>query len=162
MDEVTAIDLGDRKVVNREHEERYDYLVPRHGGEDRLFRPRAWEAHARGLKSLDDATAIRRDVLLAFEKAEACEDPAERERLMTVVVIGGGPPESNSPAAFAELARHVLKRDFKNINTSEARILLIEAQDGSSPCTIRPLGLHQANFEGMGSPCGSGPPSPTS
>lgn len=129
MDEVTTIDLKERKVVTREREERYDYLVIALGVKTGYFGHTEWEQHARGLKSLDDATAIRRDVLHAFEKAEACDDPAARARLMTVAVIGGGPTGVELAGAFAELARHVLKRDFKNINTSEARIHLIEAQD---------------------------------
>lgn len=129
MDEVVAIDLKERKVVTRGRGERYDYLVIAMGVKTGYFGHAEWEPHARGLKSLDDATAIRRDVLLAFEKAEACDDPAERARLMTVAVIGGGPTGVELAGAFAELARHVLKRDFKNINTGEARIHLIEAQD---------------------------------
>jgi NADH dehydrogenase len=129
MDEVVAIDLKERRVVTREREEPYDYLVLALGVKTGYFGHAAWEAHARGLKSLDDATAIRRDVLHAFEKAEACDDPAERERLMTVVVIGGGPTGVELAGAFAELARHVLRRDFRNINTGEARIHLVEAQD---------------------------------
>lgn len=129
MDEVVAIDLGERKVATREREEPYDYLVLALGVKTGYFGHPAWEAHARGLKSLDDATAIRRDVLHAFEKAEACDDPAERERLMTVVVIGGGPTGVELAGAFAELARHVLRRDFRKINTGEARIHLVEAQD---------------------------------
>jgi NADH dehydrogenase len=129
MDEVTSINLKERKVVTPGREERYDYLVLAMGVKTGYFGHQEWEKHARGLKSLDDATAIRRDVLLAFEKAEACDDPAERERLMTVVVIGGGPTGVELAGAFAELARHVLRRDFRNINTGEARIHLIEAQD---------------------------------
>lgn len=129
MDEVTTIDLKERKVVTREREEPYDYLVIALGVKTGYFGHGEWEAHARGLKSLDDATAIRRDVLHAFEKAEACDDPVERRRLMNLVVIGGGPTGVELAGAFAELARHVLRRDFKNINTSEARIHLIEAQD---------------------------------
>ena len=129
MDEVTAIDLENRKVLTPDREESYDYLVLALGVKTGYFGHREWERQARGLKSLEDATSIRRDVLFAFEKAEACDDPAERERLMTVVVIGGGPTGVELAGAFAELARHVLRRDFKNINTGEARIHLIEGQD---------------------------------
>lgn len=129
MDEVVRIDLAKRVVVTRGREEPYDYLVMAMGVKTGYFGRGEWERHARGLKSLDDATAIRREVLHAFEKAEACPDPVERERLMTVVVIGGGPTGVELAGAFAELARHVLKRDFKNIDTDEAKIHLIEAQD---------------------------------
>jgi len=129
MDEVTAIDLAGRRVVTTEREEPYDYLVLAMGVKTGYFGRNEWERHARGLKSLDDATAIRRGVLHAFERAEACRDETERERLMSVVVIGGGPTGVELAGAFAELARHVLRRDFRNINTGEAKIHLVEAQD---------------------------------
>ncbi len=129
MDEVVGIDLERRRLATREREVGYDYLVLAMGVKTGYFGKNEWEQHARGLKSLDNATAIRREILHAFEKAEACENPSERERLMTVVVIGGGPTGVELAGAFAELARHVLRRDFKNINTSEAKIHLVEAQD---------------------------------
>lgn len=129
MDEVAGIDLEHRRLATRGREIDYDYLVLAMGVRTGYFGKGEWERHARGLKSLDDATAIRREILHAFEKAEACEDPAERERLMNIVVIGGGPTGVELAGAFAELARHVLRRDFKNINTSEAKIHLVEAQD---------------------------------
>ncbi len=129
MDEITGIDLEKRRLATPEREIAYDYLVLALGVKTGYFGKNEWERHARGLKSLDDATAIRREVLHAFEKAEACADPVERERLMTAVVIGGGPTGVELAGAFAELARHVLLRDFKNINTDEAKIHLIEAQD---------------------------------
>lgn len=129
MEEVTAIDLGGKKVLTQGREITYDYLVIALGVKTGYFGHHEWEQHARGLKNLDDATAIRRDILHAFEKAEACTDPAERRRLMTIAVIGGGPTGVELAGAFAELARHVLQRDFKNINTKEATIYLIEGQD---------------------------------
>jgi len=129
MNEVTAIDLAGKQVVTREREIPYDYLVIAMGVKTGYFGHHEWEQHARGLKTLDDATSIRRDILLAFEKAEACTDPEERRRLMTIAVIGGGPTGVELAGTFAELARHVLQRDFKNINTSEAKIYLIEGQD---------------------------------
>jgi len=129
MDEVTAIDLAGKQVITREREIPYDYLVIAMGVKTGYFGHKEWEQHARGLKTLDDATSIRRDILLAFEHAEACTDPAERERLMTIAVIGGGPTGVELAGTFAELARHVLQRDFKNINTSEAKIYLIEGLD---------------------------------
>ena len=69
--------------------------------------------------SLDDAMRIRREVLYAFEEAEACEDSEEKRRLMTVAIVGGGPTGVELAGAFAELARHVLVRDFRNIDTAE-------------------------------------------
>ncbi len=129
MEEVTGIDLPGKRVLLRDGEEGYDYLVLAMGVKTGYFGHHEWERHARGLKSLDDATAMRRDVLYAFEKAEACEDPVERQKLMSIVVIGGGPTGVELAGAFAELARHVLRLDFRNINTREARIFLVEAQD---------------------------------
>src|SRR5262249_1934256 len=85
-----------------------------------------WEEFAPGLKTINDALRIRSEILLAFEKAEDSQDPAEREKLMTIVVIGGGPTGVELAGAFAELARTVLKRDFRHIDPSKARILLVE------------------------------------
>mgnify|MGYP003381414777 CR=1 FL=1 len=151
MDEVTAIDLTGKRVITREREEIYDYLVIAMGVKTGYFGKNEWEVHARGLKTLDDATAIRRDILYAFEKAEACEDPAERERLMTIAVIGGGPTGVELAGAFAELARHVLQRDFKNINTNEAKIFLIEGQDRLLSMYDRALSDYtRKTLEGMG------------
>lgn len=129
MDEVVAIDLEKRLLRTTGREETYDYLVLAMGVKTGYFGHGEWERHARGLKSLDDATAMRRDILHAFERAEVCEDPVERERLMNIVVIGGGPTGVELAGAFAELANHVLRRDFKRINTGEAKIHLVEAQD---------------------------------
>lgn len=126
MDEARAIDFGARSVALTSRELRYDYLVIGLGVKTGYFGHPEWEKHAIGLKSLDDATEIRRRVLLAFERAEMCEDPAEKARLMTVAVIGGGPTGVELAGAFAELARHVLRRDFRHIDTHQARIVLIE------------------------------------
>jgi NADH dehydrogenase len=96
------------------------------GGITTYFGHPEWEAVAPGLKTLDDAVRIRRDILLAFEKAETAPRE-ERERLMTIVVVGGGPTGVELAGAFAELARHVLVRDFRRIDPSRARVILIEA-----------------------------------
>jgi NADH:ubiquinone reductase (H+-translocating) len=127
MDSVDDIRLAERTVVLHEQTLRYDYLVMALGGVTTYFGHPEWEAIAPGLKSLDDAVRIRRDVLLAFEKAETARTPEERERLMTIVVVGGGPTGVELAGAFAELARHVLARDFRRIDPRKARIVLIEA-----------------------------------
>lgn len=127
MEEVASVDLEARQVKTSGDLIDYDYLVMATGVKTGYFGNDAWEKHARGLKSLDDATAIRRDILLAFEQAEACDDPAEREKLMTIAVVGGGPTGVELAGAFAELARHVLQRDFRHIDTDKAQIFLIEA-----------------------------------
>src|ERR1051326_7030642 len=86
-----------------------------------------WEQFTPGLKTLGDALRIRSRVLLAFEQAENTEDAAAREKLLTIVIVGGGPTGVELAGAFAELARTVLKRDFRRIDPTQARIVLIEA-----------------------------------
>jgi NADH dehydrogenase len=127
MESVTGFDLAAKKVVLENSALEYDYLVIALGGVTSYFGHNEWEPFARGLKSLDDALAIRRDVLLAFEKAEMETDPDRRRQLMTVVVVGGGPTGVELAGAFAELTRNVLSRDFDHIDPRQARIILIEA-----------------------------------
>lgn len=127
MDEVTGVDLSGKTVFLGDERLSYDYLVLGLGVKTGYFGNDDWKRHARGLKSLDDATAIRRDILLAFEHAEASDDEAEREKLMSIVVVGGGPTGVELAGAFAELARHVLQKDFRHIDTDKARIFLVEA-----------------------------------
>lgn len=128
MDEVSAVDLKDKQVSLRDGEPlQYDYLIIGLGVKTGYFGNDQWEASAPGLKSLDDATQIRRELLHAFEKAETSTDQRERDRLMTAVVVGGGPTGVELAGAFAEIARHVLKSDFRKIDTSTARIYLLEA-----------------------------------
>ncbi|MDF1811779.1 MAG: NAD(P)/FAD-dependent oxidoreductase [Verrucomicrobiales bacterium] len=128
MDEVSSIDLDNKTVHIKEGGSlAYDYLVIGLGVKTGYFGNDQWAKYAPGLKSLDDATKIRRHILFAFEKAEKATDTRERDRLMTSVVIGGGPTGVELAGAFAEIARHVLKSDFRNIDTSTAKIYLVEA-----------------------------------
>ncbi len=127
MDTVTDFDLAARRVHCRDHTLKYDYLVVALGGVTSYFGHPEWAEFAPGLKSLEDALRIRRDVLLAFERAENEPDPAVRQRLMTIVVAGGGPTGVELAGAFAELARHVLRRDFRRIDPGQARVILVEA-----------------------------------
>jgi NADH dehydrogenase len=129
MDNVLEIKLPAKQVVLEKETLNYDYLVMALGGRTTYFGHPEWEPLAPGLKTLDDAVRIRRDILLAFEKAERTEDPAERELLMTIVVVGGGPTGVELAGAFAELARHVLYSDFRNIDSRKARVIIIEASD---------------------------------
>jgi NADH dehydrogenase len=127
LDTVMDFDLAGRKVRCRHHTLGYDYLVVALGGVTSYFGHPDWAEFAPGLKSLGDALRIRRDVLLAFEHAENEPDPAVRERLMTIIVVGGGPTGVELAGAFAELARHVLRRDFRRIDPRQARVILLEA-----------------------------------
>ena len=127
MDSVEDIQLADKTVVLGKQTLHFDYLIMALGGITTYFGHPEWEAVAPGLKTLDDAVRIRRDILLAFEKAETAPTPEDRERLMTIVVVGGGPTGVELAGAFAELARHVLVRDFHRIDVSKARVILIEA-----------------------------------
>ena len=126
MDSVTAIDLARKRVTLEKMTLDYDHLVLALGGRTSYFGHPEWEPFAPGLKTLDDALRIRSNVLLAFERAETETDPAVRERLLTLVVVGGGPTGVELAGAFAELARTVLKRDFRHIDPASARIILIE------------------------------------
>ncbi|HEY1171205.1 MAG TPA: NAD(P)/FAD-dependent oxidoreductase [Verrucomicrobiae bacterium] len=127
LDTVKDINLKQRQVVLESKTLDYDYLVLGLGGVTSYFGHPEWEEHAPGLKSLDDALRIRREVLLAFEKAENEPDKTEHDRLLTAVVVGGGPTGVELAGAFAELANHVLRDDFKHIDPTEARVVLIEA-----------------------------------
>lgn len=127
LDQVMDFDLAAKQVRLEKNTLSYDYLVLALGGCTSYFGHPEWEQFAPGLKSLDDAIQIRHNVLLAFEEAECEKDPAALARLMTIVVVGGGPTGVELAGAFAELTRIVLQRDFRHIDPRQARIILIEA-----------------------------------
>lgn len=127
MDEVKSVDLSTRQVILGQGALPFDRLVLALGGVTSYFGHPEWERFAPGLKTLDDAMRIRRDVLLAFEQAENEADPARRRELTTVVVVGGGPTGVELAGAFAELARRVLARDFRRMDPTQARVVLLEA-----------------------------------
>src|SRR6185437_12222763 len=126
LDNVVDFDLANKKVLFQENTLAYDYLVLALGSCTGYFGHPEWEQFAPGLKTLADALRIRSQVLLSFEKAENEADTAEHAKLMTIVVVGGGPTGVELAGAFAELARTVLKRDFRRIDPSQAKIILIE------------------------------------
>jgi NADH:ubiquinone reductase (H+-translocating) len=126
LEEVNAIDLVTRRVHLARGLLNYDHLVIALGGVTSYFGHPEWEQFAPGLKSLDDALRIRREVLLAFERAESEPSRAAHGRLLTIVVVGGGPTGVELAGAFAELTRHVLRRDFRHIDPGEARVILLE------------------------------------
>lgn len=129
LEEVQNIDLTARTVTLTDKQLAYDYLVIALGGATTYFGHPEWEEFAPGLKSLDDALRIRREILLAFEKAETATDPIERQKLMTIVVVGGGPTGVELAGAFAELARNVLHSEFRHIDPSKTRVILIEGSN---------------------------------
>ncbi len=130
MGEVKSIDPAARRV-NLSDGARldFDYLVIALGGRTSYFGRDEWEQHAPGLKSLDDAQRLRRNLLLAYERAERESDPMRRRELMTTVVVGGGPTGVELAGSFAELARTVLYQDFDHIDPRQARIVLVEGGD---------------------------------
>lgn len=128
MGEVTGIDAIRRMVAVRETGEfRYDYLIVATGAAYSWFGHDEWAEHATVLKSLEDAETIRLRLLSAFEWAESRTSPAEIERLLTFVIVGGGPTGVELAGAIAELARSTLVRDFRHIRPEGARIILYEA-----------------------------------
>jgi len=119
----------ERRTVSLEGGRRvpYDYLVLATGARHAYFGHDDWEPLAPGLKRIEDATEIRRRILLAFELAESETDEAERRRLMNLVVVGGGPTGVELAGAIAELASRALAKDFRHIDPRAARIILVEA-----------------------------------
>lgn len=105
----------------------YDYLILATGARHAYFGNDHWEACAPGLKTIEDATAIRRRLLWAFERAEMAHDVAERDAHLTIVVVGGGPTGVELAGSIAELARAALAKDFRRIDPRKARVLLVEA-----------------------------------
>ena len=133
-----------RRVVRLRAEEQtydlgYDMLVVATGATHTYFGHEAWRGLAPGLKTLTDALGIRRQVLMAFERAEHAADISVQRRLLTFVVVGGGPTGVELAGALAEIARHALAHDFRSIDTRSARIILIEA--GSTILPAFPVAL---------------------
>jgi len=127
MEEVRAIDTKARLVITDGINVPYDYLILATGATHSYFGHDEWAQAAPGLKGIDDALLIRRRILLAFEKAELAQSDSERRRLLTFVIVGGGPTGVELAGAIAEMARETLPPDFRNIDPRMARIWLIEA-----------------------------------
>jgi NADH dehydrogenase len=131
--EAVAVDVEHRVLELADGRIDYDYLVLAAGATHAYFGHDDWAALAPGLKSIDDATEMRRRFLLAFEAAEREEDVGARRRLLTFVIVGAGPTGVELAGAMAEIARTVLREDFRHIDTSAARILLLEGADRVLP-----------------------------
>ena len=131
LGKVTGIDSTTQNIAvdNGVHADNipYDYLIVATGARHAYFGNDHWEAFAPGLKTIEDATAIRHRLLMTFELAEMSTDTAERDRLLTIVIIGGGPTGVEMAGSIAELARAALARDFRRIDPRKTRVLLVEA-----------------------------------
>jgi NADH:ubiquinone reductase (H+-translocating) len=126
LEDVTGFDVAGRRVLTASGEFPYDILVVAAGVRHHYFGHDGWESAAPGLKTLEDAVEMRRRILLAFERAETMADSAERRALLTFVIVGAGPTGVELAGALGEIARHTLRREFRAIDPSEARILLVE------------------------------------
>lgn len=125
--EVTGIDTAARTVFVGSHSLPYDYLILAAGATHSYFNHPEWEQHAPGLKTIEDATEIRRRFLLAFESAEVEADAEARRAALTFVIVGGGPTGVELAGAIAEIARSVIPQDFRRVDTRTARVVLVEA-----------------------------------
>ncbi len=127
LDRVSDVDTTGGAVGTAERRIPFDYLVLATGARHAYFGHDDWEPHAPGLKSIDDATSIRRRVLMAFERAEMTNDGHLKTSLLNFVVVGGGPTGVELAGTIAELARRTLAADFRRIDSRSARIFLVEA-----------------------------------
>lgn len=128
LGEVARVEPDAKQVVLANGETvPYDYLVLAAGARHSYFGKDEWEADAPGMKSLDDALALRSKILLAFEQAELAETEEERRALLTFVIIGGGPTGVELAGAIAEIAHHSVAREFRNFNPATAKVILLEA-----------------------------------
>ncbi len=126
--EVQSVDVAAKKIKTTDMEIPYDFLILATGARHSYFGHNEWEKLAPGLKSLEDAIELRRRLLMAFEYAEKITDGAARKVAMTFVIIGGGPTGVEMAGAIAEIARYTLAKDFRHIDPSQARVILIESE----------------------------------
>ena len=149
--EAVRVDVAARRVVLADGELSYDYLIVATGATHAYFGNDEWRRLAPGLKTLEDALEIRRRVLLAFERAERELDDARRPRLLTFVVIGGGPTGVEMAGALAEMSRQSLARDFRLFDPGSARIVLLEGGPtllAAFPADLRDAALR--DLQGLG------------
>ncbi|HSB13821.1 MAG TPA: NAD(P)/FAD-dependent oxidoreductase [Bryobacteraceae bacterium] len=137
--EVTGIDAEARVVKTTRQTYSYEYLVMATGAETSYFGNEKWARFADGLKTLEEAVAIRRKVLLSLELAETAQSEEERRRLLTFVLIGAGPTGVEMAGAIADLAKHMLARDFRHIESGTICVILLEAMDQVLPGYPRDL-----------------------
>jgi len=142
LGDVDDVDVAARRVTFDGHAIDYDVLVLAPGSGQSYFGHDEWAQWAPGLKTVEDAREIRAKLLMAFERAEITTDPDERRRLMTAVLVGGGPTGVEMAGAIAELAMQTLRREFRNIRPEEARVVLLEA----APRLLGPFPERLARF----------------
>jgi NADH:ubiquinone reductase (H+-translocating) len=152
LGEVTGVDTQNRSVLLEDGSVMgYDSLVLATGARHAYFGHDEWEPYAPGLKTLEDATAIRRRILLSFERAERETDPDARAALLTFVIVGGGPTGVELAGAIAELAHQNLPEDYRHIDTRKARVVLIEAGPRILPSFTQDLSAYaHASLERQG------------
>jgi NADH dehydrogenase len=127
LSQVVGFDLEGRRVVTENGDVPFDWLVVAAGARHSYFGRDDWAPLAPGLKTIEDATDIRRRVYSAFERAEEANDPTERRALLNFAIVGGGPTGVELAGALAEIATQSLRQDFRHINPSDAQIMLVEA-----------------------------------
>ena len=151
LGKVQSVELNQKLVIADIGQFPYDYLVLCCGANHSYFGHDEWEAYAPGLKTLEQATEIRRRVLTAFENAERAPDPDERRKYLTFVIIGGGPTGVELAGAIGEMSRYTLAKDFRSINAKSARIILIEAGPRILPAFSEPQAARaMRDLEGLG------------
>lgn len=147
MEEVVSIDKANRKVLFKTGQSlAFDHLIVALGARHSYFGHNEWEPFAPGLKTLQDALTLRDRILLSFEQAERCDSIAEAQRYLNFVIIGGGPTGVELAGAIAEIAYDVLLRDFRRIDTSKARIYLIEGSPHILPVYPESLSLKAQKY----------------
>jgi NADH dehydrogenase len=150
--EVKGVDFERRQVLTDGAPIDYDYLILAAGSANNYFGNDALAEHTYGLKDLGDAERLRNRVLSAFERAVRETDPARRAALLTFVIVGGGPTGVELAGAFAELIRHVLRKDYPMLDVTQARVLLVEATDrvlASFPASLQRSALRRLHRMGV-------------
>jgi NADH dehydrogenase len=152
LEDVRSIDPKAKMIQLADDELPYDFLILATGARHSYFGHPEWEKLAPGLKSLEDAVEIRRRIFMAFEYAERITDEAARKAAMTFVIIGGGPTGVEMAGAIAEIARYSISRDFRHIDPSQARIVLVESEPlvlASFPADLRVSAMKQLTDLGV-------------
>ena len=146
LGEVSAIDSKAKTLTYGQNEISYDHLVLATGASHSYFGKDEWAPYAPGLKTIEDGVSVRGHVLRAFEKAEASNDPDRIKRLLTFVIVGGGPTGVELAGAIAELANQGLKDDFSQIDPTQAEVILVQSGERILPAFPEELSGHAASF----------------